>query len=71
MRAFNLIQKVNERILVIEGWYRWQILSNFMRRLECKYCGVAIYFDDGFRTRTGKLIPLDWRSDLPHKCKKQ
>ena len=44
-------------------------MTYFMRQFDCKYCGQPIYFDDSFRSKNGKLIALDWRSELPHKCK--
>jgi hypothetical protein len=35
----------------------------------CKYCNkVELTFDNAFKSKTGKLIPLDKTSGLPHQC---
>jgi hypothetical protein len=35
----------------------------------CKYCNkVELTFDQAFKSKTGKLIPLDKTSGQPHQC---
>jgi hypothetical protein len=35
----------------------------------CKYCNkTELVFDNAFKSKTGKLIPLDKTSGLPHSC---
>ena len=35
----------------------------------CRYCNkVELAFDNTFKSKTGKLIPLDKTSGLPHQC---
>ena len=33
-----------------------------------KGCGAEIYWDDEFKSDSGKFIPLDARTDEPHNC---
>ena len=33
-----------------------------------KGCGVQIYWDDEFKSDSGKFIPIDSRTDEPHRC---
>ena len=35
----------------------------------CKYCGrTELVFDNAYKSKTGRLIPLDKTSGLPHQC---
>ncbi len=34
-----------------------------------KGCGVDIYWDERFKSDSGKFIPIDSRTDEPHRCK--
>ena len=34
-----------------------------------KGCGSKIYWDEEFKSDSGKFIPLDARTDKPHNCK--
>ncbi|MGH9952235.1 MAG: hypothetical protein ACRD5J_11440, partial [Nitrososphaeraceae archaeon] len=35
----------------------------------CKYCNkVELVFDSAYKSKTGKMIPLDKTSGLPHQC---
>lgn len=33
-----------------------------------KGCGAEIYWDEGFKSDSGKFIPIDSRTDGPHRC---
>ncbi|MDH5659015.1 MAG: hypothetical protein OEY17_06710 [Nitrosopumilus sp.] len=33
-----------------------------------KGCGSQIYWDDAFKSESGKFIPIDARTDEPHRC---
>lgn len=33
-----------------------------------KGCGAEIYWDEGFKSDSGKFIPIDARTDEPHRC---
>ncbi|MDH3488997.1 MAG: DEAD/DEAH box helicase [Nitrosopumilus sp.] len=33
-----------------------------------KGCGAQIYWDDAFKSESGKFIPIDARTDEPHRC---
>ncbi len=33
-----------------------------------KGCGAEIYWDEGFKSDSGKFIPIDSRTDEPHRC---
>ena len=33
-----------------------------------KGCGAEIYWDEGFKSDSGKFIPVDSRTDEPHRC---
>lgn len=33
-----------------------------------KGCGAEIYWDEGFKSDSGKFIPIDLRTDEPHRC---
>jgi hypothetical protein len=42
------------------------------RRYLCnKGCGHEIYFDENHKTESGKWIPLDKDTGLPHQCQQQ
>ena len=36
-----------------------------------KGCGVEIYWDESFKSDSGKFIPIDSRTDEPHQCNGQ
>ncbi|MBC8516032.1 MAG: DEAD/DEAH box helicase [Nitrosopumilus sp.] len=39
------------------------------RTKQCsKGCGAEIYWDEGFKSDSGKFIPMDSRTDEPHRC---
>ena len=39
------------------------------RYLQCnKGCGEEIYFDENNKSQSGKFIPLDKQTGLPHQC---
>ncbi|MBL7015212.1 MAG: DEAD/DEAH box helicase [Nitrosopumilus sp.] len=39
------------------------------RTKQCsKGCGAEIYWDEGFKSDSGKFIPIDSRTDEPHRC---
>jgi len=39
------------------------------RTKQCsKGCGAEIYWDEEFKSDSGKFIPLDARTDEPHSC---
>jgi len=38
--------------------------------LECRKCGEPIFFDEKWKSRKGKLIPLQVDSQKPHECPK-
>ncbi len=39
------------------------------RTRQCsKGCGAEIYWDEGFKSDSGKFIPIDSRTDEPHRC---
>ncbi|MFB5621161.1 MAG: hypothetical protein ACE5RC_08545, partial [Nitrosopumilus sp.] len=39
------------------------------RTNQCsKGCGAEIYWDEGFKSDSGKFIPIDSRTDEPHRC---
>ena len=44
---------------------------NYSRKTkQCsKGCGSKIYWDEEFKSDSGKFIPLDARTDEPHNCK--
>lgn len=37
----------------------------------CSYCGAELYFDKNHRTSSGKFIPMDKLTELPHDCPKK
>jgi hypothetical protein len=40
-----------------------------MASTVCKYCNkVELSFSDAFKSKTGKMIPLDKASGVPHQC---
>jgi hypothetical protein len=40
-----------------------------MSNAICKWCNkVELVFDNAYKSKTGKLIPLDKTSGLPHQC---
>ena len=40
-----------------------------MSNAICKWCNkVELTFDNAYKSKTGKLIPLDKSSGLPHQC---
>ena len=34
----------------------------------CERCNTKLYHDKKIRTDSGKLIPIQFESDLPHQC---
>jgi len=38
-------------------------------KLCSKGCGVKIYWDEDFKSTSGKFIPMDSSTNQPHKCK--
>ena len=42
------------------------------RYFQCnKGCGQEIYFDANNKSQSGKFIPLDKQTGLPHQCQQQ
>ena len=42
------------------------------RYLQCdKGCGKEIYFDANNKSQSGKWIPIDKQTELPHQCQQQ
>ena len=56
-----------------QGQQQQQSLQHQQRRyLQCsKGCGHEIYFDVNTKTHSGKWIPLDKETGLPHQCTQQ
>ncbi len=43
--------------------------NHFRKTKPCfKGCGAEIYWDDSFKSDSGKFIPIDSRTDEPHRC---
>ena len=42
---------------------------NYSKTKQCnKGCGTEIYWDEEFKSDSGKFIPMDSRTDRPHQC---
>src|ERR1051326_5248811 len=53
----------------LQGQEQTQQMQQQRRYLQCnKGCGEEIYFDQNKRTESGKWIPLDKQTGLPHQC---
>jgi hypothetical protein len=35
---------------------------------QCRKCGVIIFFDTNVKAKSGKLVPLEKSTGLPHNC---
>jgi hypothetical protein len=41
------------------------------RYYDCKNCGKPIYFDESYKSKNDKFIPLDKETGQPHECSEQ